>query len=117
MPNITYTYRHCEKTDFENEVSFNETVFSKKLSELFELDAQIDRIDVVFELDKGQASNKFKTTVNVVSPKLGHTHFEQGDDEAKVARTAIDRAVADVQKKNNQLQEHSNKGLDVGLAA
>ena len=109
MPNVTYTYRHCSREDFENEVSFNEEAFTTKLSELYELDAQIDRVDVTFELDKGQSNNKFKTTVNVVSPKLGHTHTEQGDDEAKVARAAIDRAVADVQKKNNQLHDrHQN---------
>ena len=106
---ITYAYRHCSKDDFENEVSFNEEAFSKKLSEIYELDAQVDRIDVTFELDEGQSSNKFKTSVNVVSPKLGHTHTEKGDDVAKVARAAIDRAVADVQKKNNQLHDrHQN---------
>ena len=106
MPNISYTYRHCSKEDFANEVSFNEEVFSKKLSEVFELDVQIDRIDVIFELDKGQSNNNFKTTINIVSPKLGNTYEEKGEDEAKVARSAIDKAVSDIHKKNNALHEH-----------
>ena len=106
MPSINFTYRHCSKDDFANEVSFDEAIFRTKLSELFELDAQIDRIDVTFELDKGQANQNFTTTVNIVSPTLGHTHSEKGENQAKVARTAIDRAVADIQSKNNRLHDH-----------
>jgi hypothetical protein len=106
MFSVNYTYRHCSKDDFSNEVSFDETVFAEKLGELNELDAQIDRIEVIFELEKGQANDKFTTTVNVISPTLGHTHSEKGDDVAKVARTAIDKTVTDIQSKNNRLHDH-----------
>ncbi len=103
---IHYTYMHCSKEDFENEVSFDEAVFSKKLGELFELDLQIDRIDVVFDLEKGQSSNPFKCTVNVVSPKAGLTHSESGEDVAKVARASIDKVVMELHDKNKQLHSH-----------
>jgi hypothetical protein len=106
MININFTYRHCTKEDLANEVSFDEAIFTSKLNELEALNNEINHIDVIFELDAGQASDKFKTTVNVVSPKLGHTHLEKGDDYAKVARTAIDRTIQDLHKKNQQLTDH-----------
>lgn len=106
MPNINYTYRHCSKEDFANEVSFDEKVFSEKLSEAFELENNVERIDVVFEIDKGQSNNKFSTTINVVSPKLGMTIVEKGEDEAKIARLAVDKTIQEIHKLNNKLTEH-----------
>lgn len=100
---ITFTYKHCYKEDFNKEASFDESLFEQKLKDCFEMNIQIDRIDVVFELDEAKETNQFECTINVFGPK---THFHansEGSDYARVARDAIDVTISKLRKEKDKL--------------
>ncbi len=49
MHNIIYTYKNFDKEEFNNNVHFDEEVFSEKLQKVFEKNNQVERITVVME--------------------------------------------------------------------
>jgi hypothetical protein len=107
MNNINYIYHHCSSQDFKNEVSFSEEIFSKKLNEAFELDINIERIDVIFTINKSQETEKFEVSIKVISPELKHFDIiEKGNDEAGTTRAAIDKTILQLRNHKSKTHHH-----------
>ncbi len=91
---IIYHYAGCKPEDFEHEVSFDETVFTEKLNEIFKLNIQIDRIEVTFHHDIAQGAEPYSCTVDVVAPSVADNKATtHGKDIASTTRKAIDTAL------------------------
>ncbi len=104
---IIFKYAHCTKDDFEKEVSFNEEDFASKLSEVFDLDMQIDRVEVTFHQHDGQETEKFEVSILVVSPELNNFDvIEKGTDTAGTTRAAIEKTIQLLRKENGKKHNH-----------
>ena len=92
--NITFSYIGCTRETFVSEVSFDEVTFTEKLSTIFDLNIQIDRVEVTFHHDKGKADELFACTVDVVAPAVKENKVtEHGKDMAGTTRAAIDKII------------------------
>jgi hypothetical protein len=104
--NISFSYIGCSKEDFANEVSFNEEQFSEKLSTLYQLHIQIDRIEVTIHHTKGEAERPYAVTIDVVAPSVQENKVtEHGKDLAGTTRAAID-TVIQLFRKHKDKQGH-----------
>jgi hypothetical protein len=104
---IIFKYAHCTKEDFQKEVSFNEEEFTNKLSEAFDLDMQIDRIEVTFHQHGGQGTDRFEVSILVISPELKNFDvIEKGSDTAGTTRAAIEKTIQMLRKENDKKHNH-----------
>ena len=91
---ITYKYNHCSPEDLSKDVSFNEEIFGEILQECFETNQNITSIDVTFEANPSQSTDKFSCAINVHT--AGKTHYikEAGEDGfSKIVTQACHKAV------------------------
>jgi len=91
---ITYKYNHCSPEDLHKDLSFNEDTFGKILQECFETNQHITSIDVIFEANPSQATDKFSCAINVNT--AGKTHYikEAGEDSfSKIVTQACHKTV------------------------
>jgi ribosome-associated translation inhibitor RaiA len=104
--NIIFSYIGCSREDFSKEVSYDETIFTEKLSTLYKLHIQIDRIEVTVHYSKGESDQPYTVTVDVVAPALNEsTASVHGKDVAGTTRTAIDK-VTHLLHKYKDKQDH-----------
>lgn len=90
--NIIFSYIGCSKEDFSKEVSYDEAIFADKLSALYKLHVQIDRIEVTVHFSKGESDQPYSVTVDVVAPAVNENKaVAHGKDVAGTTRTAIDK--------------------------
>lgn len=91
---ITFKYNRCEPIDLHKDVSFSEEHFSSILKECFEAQPSVISIDVTFEANPAQATEKFSCAINIHTS--GHTYYvkEMGEDAfSKVVTQACHKAV------------------------
>jgi ribosome-associated translation inhibitor RaiA len=104
---IIFSYVGCTKEDFVNEVSYNEEQFSEKLATLYQLNIQIDRIEVTIHHSKGEAETPFAVTVDVVAPTVNENKVtEHGKDLAGTTRKAIDTTIQLFRKHKDKHSSH-----------
>jgi hypothetical protein len=89
-PNIVYTYKDCKREDFRSDVHFNEDLFSKKLTKVFETSIRMDRVEVIITKN----DNRTLVRLDLLSPDLSQgTIQKEGFESAKAVFDAIDSAV------------------------
>ena len=91
---ITYKYNHCNTEDLQKDLSFNEGNFSEILQECFETNQHVTSIEVTFEANPSQSTDKFSCAINVHT--AGKTHYikESGEDGfSKIATQACHKTV------------------------
>jgi hypothetical protein len=91
---ITFTYNRCEPIDLQKDLSFNEENFTSILQECFEIHPTVTSVDVTFEANPAQATEKFSCAINIHTS--GHTYYvkEVGEDAfSKIATQACRKAV------------------------
>ena len=92
--NIIFSYIGCSKEDFLKEVSYDEEIFTDKLSSLYKLHIQIDRIEVTVHHSKGESEQPYSVVVDVVAPAVTENKVTaHGKDIAGTTRVAIDKAI------------------------
>ncbi|NJK70953.1 MAG: hypothetical protein HC932_01670 [Thermales bacterium] len=106
MKNINYSYLHCSSEDFKNEISFDEKLFDERLNEAFDLNIQIDRIEVTFTSEKSHETGKFCVSIDIVSPEVSIDVKEEGTDKAGTTRAAIDKTLELLRKHKAKSQSH-----------
>jgi ribosome-associated translation inhibitor RaiA len=102
--NIIFSYIGCSKEDFSKEVSYDETIFTEKLSTLYKLSIQIDRIEVTVHCSKGESEQPYSVTVDVVAPAVKENKaVAHGKDVAGTTRAAIDKVTQLLHKHKDKL--------------
>lgn len=102
MGNITYTYKHCSKEDFEKDLSFKEEEFTKILEKGFDTSIKIDRIEVEFALEDHQENPRLVCTASVVSPAFDFNHRETGFKYSETARKTLHKIVEGIRREKEK---------------
>ena len=112
---ITFKYNRCEPMDLHKDVSFSEDHFSNILEECFEVHPSVISIDVTFEANPAQATEKFSCAINIQTS--GHAYYvkETGEDAfSKVVTQACHKAVKVIRDEKID-NKHENIELDEEL--
>jgi hypothetical protein len=102
---ITFTYNRCEPMDLQKDVSFSEDNFSNILQECFEIHPTVTSVDVTFEANPAQATEKFSCAINIHTS--GHTYYvkETGEDGfSKIVTQACHKAVKVVRDEKTEVR-------------
>lgn len=89
MSQIIYTYKNCNKEDFNHEINFQEEEFTKILNRVIETKLNIIRITVEFEMVSHPEHKKLVVHVYVDSPDFEFVGKEEGYEYAEVAKIAL----------------------------
>jgi hypothetical protein len=91
---ITFKYNHCSPEDLHKDLSFSEDSFGEILQECFETNQHVSSIEVTFEANPSQATDKFSCAINVHTTGKSHYVIESGEDGfSKIATQACRKAV------------------------
>ncbi|GAB4146627.1 MAG: hypothetical protein OHK0017_07340 [Patescibacteria group bacterium] len=107
--NIHFIYNHCTPDDFKNDMSFAEDNFSQVLEECFQLNSGISHIEVFFDFNPGQSTEKFSCAVNVNVPKSQDIYVKNAS-ENNYAQTVLNVCTKVV----NLLRENKDKNTNFG---
>jgi len=111
---ITYKYNHCEAENLHKDLSFNEESFSEILLDCFDTNNNVTSVEVIFEHNPAQATEKFSCAVNVQAS--GHTLYikETGEDAfSKVVTQACHKAVKLVREEKQDLKRSQDIDNDL----
>ena len=104
MSKINFTYKNCNKKDFDSDVAFDEELFVAKLDNLFGTGLQVERINVIF--DKNGSS--FDCHIHVVYMNGDGFDVDSKNGQMKhasgVVRDAIQKAISKQQRENDYAQ-------------
>jgi hypothetical protein len=92
---ILFNYSHCSPADFKNDLSFEESRFEEILDECFLVESHISKIEVIFEVNPAQATEKFSTSVIVSMPQGSDIYVKEvtNDNFAQNVQNACHKTV------------------------
>ncbi len=107
---ITFKYNHCSLKYLQKDVSFNEVLFKEILEGCFETNQKVSSVDVIFEVNPAQATNKFCCAINVRTAGKIHHLKEAGESAfSSVVTQACHKAVRIVRSDNRGIDHKLTK--------
>jgi ribosome-associated translation inhibitor RaiA len=98
---ITYSYIHCTLEELSHDINFDEILFNKKLSKVFETSIRIERLAVIVSKE----NTRYKVHIEVESPDVDVDIVKKESHEpATAVYESIDRLIHIIHEEKDKLR-------------